>query len=116
MPSRKSVLTVPIFYSAKKKSGTINPSPTLVVESTGKSMVSLGPSEGSGGCNGKERGVPREGEVHGLIGNVKTAFNHHNVGLDFTHRLHNVINQDFMPKTVIEEQVKDFDMQLKDRC
>ena len=114
MLSRKSVLTVPIFYLAKKKSGTINPSPTLVVESTGKSMVSLGPSKGSSGCNGKERGVPREGEVHGLVGNVKTAFNHHNMGLDFTHRLHNVINQDFMPKTVIEEQVKDFDTQLKE--
>ena len=77
---------MPRFYSAKKKSGTINPSPTLVVESTGKSTVSQGPSEGSGGCNGREGVVPQEGEVQGLAGNIKTAFNHHNIGSDFTHK------------------------------
>ena len=102
------------FYSAKKKLGTISPSSTLVIESTSKSMVSLGPSEGLSGCNDKEGGVSLEGEVHGLAGNVKTTFNHHNMGLNFTHRLHNMINQDFMPKRVIEEQVKDFDTQLKE--
>ena len=84
MLSRKSVLMLPRFYSLKKKSGTISPSPTLVVESTRKSTVSQGPSEGLGGFNSREGGVPQEGEVHGLASNIKTAFNHHNKGPDFT--------------------------------
>ena len=84
MLSRKSVLTLPRFYSMKKKSGMISPSPTLVVESTRKSTVSQGPSEGLGGFNSREGSVPQEGEVHGLASNVKIAFNHHNKGPDFT--------------------------------
>lgn len=71
-------------------------------------------SEGSGGCNGKVGGVTQEGEVHRLAGNIKATINHHNIGPNFTHRLNNVINQEFMPKTVSEEQVKEFNTQFKE--
>nr|POF25835.1 hypothetical protein CFP56_69426 [Quercus suber] len=90
----------------KKNPGPSSPSPKPVVQSTGNSMV----REGSGGCNGKDGGVSQEEEVQGLAGNGNSVVNAHNSMPDFTHGIHNMLNQDFMSKTVTEEQP---DTQLK---
>ena len=93
---RKNVITVPGFYTEKKKARPSNPSPKAVAQPTGNTTV----LEGLGGCNGKEGGETKVEEVQGLVGNDNSALNSNNLGLEVTLGIHNMINQEIMSESV----------------
>ena len=100
VPSRENVIMVPGFYTEKKKAGPSSPSPKAVAQPTGNTTV----LEGLGGCNGKEGGETQAEEVQGLVGNGNSALNSNNLGLEVTHGIHNMINQEIMSESVTTVQ------------
>ena len=62
--------------------------------------------EGLGGCNGKEGGETKVEEVQGLVGNDNSALNSNNLGLEVTHGIHNMINQEIMSESVTTVQLE----------
>ena len=102
VPSRENVIMVPGFYTEKKKAGPSSPSPKAVAQPTGNTTV----LEGLGGCNGKEGGETQAEEVQGLVGNGNSALNSNNLGLEVTHGIHNMINQEIMSESVTTVQLE----------
>ena len=96
VPSRKTEIQVPGFYTEKKKARPSTPNHKATAQSVGNSTV----MEGFSGGNVTEGGETQAEGAQGLAGNGNAALKSNNLGPKITHGIHNVINQDIMSESV----------------